>query len=60
MLFHLAYRPLTFGNLEGHSDNTKFWKENNFSPMLMKLYILVLNRFLVISQDMEYKKIGDT
>ena len=66
MLFHLAYRPLTLGNLEGHSDIAKFLKKNNFSPELMKLYILVLNRFLikifglVLSQDMEFNQIGDT
>ena len=68
MLFHLAYRPLTLGNPEGHSDITKIWKKNNFSPRFMKLYILVLNRFLIkifwscdiTRVDMEHKKIGDT
>ena len=30
MLFHLAYRPLTLGNLEGHSDIAKFLKKNIF------------------------------
>ena len=40
MLFHLAYRPLTLGSLVGHSD------KNNFSPGLMKLYILVLKVFI--------------
>ena len=66
MLFHLTYRPLTLGNLEGHRDIAIFWKNNIFPPRLMKLYILVLNRFLithfghVISQDMEYNKIGNT
>ena len=64
MLFHLAYRPLTLGKLEGHSDIAKFLIKELF--LVDETLHLVLNRFPikkfghVISQDMEYNKIGDT
>ena len=44
MLFYLAYRPLTLGDLV-HSDVTKLKK--NFLPWSIKFYILVVYRFLI-------------
>ena len=38
MLFYLAYRPLTFGDVEGHSEGHK---KIFFLQSLIKLYILV-------------------
>ena len=68
MLFHLAYRPLSLGELEDHSDITKLI----FLPRSVKLYILVVYRFLiknnfgvnqctfdhVISQNMEFIRLA--
>ena len=44
MLFHLAYQPLTLGDLEVHSDVTKFLKH---LPRSITLYILIEYRLLI-------------
>ena len=44
MLLHLVYRPLTLGDLEGHSDITKFQKCFSL-PRSLKFYIFVVYRF---------------